>query len=182
MNAVPIMGGNTPGCQAVGRRGLPREYVLRIYADYLRLGSVRAAARLHNRSPQALDSLFHTHELVVTQKSLKRKRWFNGRSYTQDAQGYWRDTVYRGRRARDGVNQLHHVIWIARHGPIPAGRVLVFRDGNRDHCELANLELVSRAEQVRRRATFENGATKTAAARLGLLLAGAGRKLVDLAQ
>lgn len=46
--------------------------------------------------------------------------------------------------------QYHRHLWEREHGPIPAGRVVVFRDGDRRHCSLDNLELISRSELARR--------------------------------
>jgi hypothetical protein len=38
----------------------------------------------------------------------------------------------------------HHLIWTAAHGPIPRGRALRFRNGNRLDVRLDNLELITR--------------------------------------
>ncbi len=43
----------------------------------------------------------------------------------------------------------HVVVWEEAHGPVPAGYAVIFRDGVRRHCELANLMLVTRAELLR---------------------------------
>jgi hypothetical protein len=40
----------------------------------------------------------------------------------------------------------HIVVWEQHHGPVPAGSVVIFADGNRSNCGIANLRLVSRAE------------------------------------
>jgi hypothetical protein len=45
---------------------------------------------------------------------------------------------------------FHAWLWEQEHGRIPAGHAVVFRDGDRMNIELANLELVSRAELMRR--------------------------------
>jgi len=45
---------------------------------------------------------------------------------------------------------LHWQVWEQHHGPIPAGHKIVFRDGNRAHCEIDNLELITDAELMRR--------------------------------
>lgn len=39
----------------------------------------------------------------------------------------------------------HRLVWEAEHGPIPAGQVIVFLDGDKTNCELENLRCVSRA-------------------------------------
>ena len=44
----------------------------------------------------------------------------------------------------------HLVIWEAVNGPLPKGHAIVFRDGERTHITLENLELVSRRELMRR--------------------------------
>lgn len=44
----------------------------------------------------------------------------------------------------------HRHLWEQENGPIPAGHNLIFRDGNTMNCALDNLELISRAENVKR--------------------------------
>jgi HNH endonuclease len=44
----------------------------------------------------------------------------------------------------------HVLIWERVHGPLPAGHCLWFIDGDRRHVDLANLELHTRAENMRR--------------------------------
>lgn len=44
----------------------------------------------------------------------------------------------------------HRIIWEAAHGPIPPGHFVVFRDRDRRNVTLANLELITRAENMRR--------------------------------
>jgi HNH endonuclease len=41
---------------------------------------------------------------------------------------------------------LNRHIWEQHNGPIPAGHIVAFKDGDRAHCEIDNLELISRAE------------------------------------
>lgn len=66
--------------------------------------------------------------------------------------------VYRKQTAtgyppRDWV-AVHRIIWMAAHGPIPAGHVVTFRPGRRttdpDAITLGGLELVSKAELINR--------------------------------
>jgi hypothetical protein len=45
---------------------------------------------------------------------------------------------------------LQRHIWEQHFGPIPEGHNIVFRDGNRKNCDIANLEMISRAELMRR--------------------------------
>jgi DNA-binding CsgD family transcriptional regulator len=50
---------------------------------------------------------------------------------------------------RDWV-AVHNLLWIEKHGPIPPGHAVAFRDGNKGNIVDDNLELVSRAELMRR--------------------------------
>lgn len=45
---------------------------------------------------------------------------------------------------------VHHIVWKEAGHEIPPGHNLVFKDGNRRNFDLDNLELVSRAENMRR--------------------------------
>ena len=45
---------------------------------------------------------------------------------------------------------LHVMLWEETHGPVPSGHAVIFKDGDKTHIELANLELVSRRELMRR--------------------------------
>lgn len=45
---------------------------------------------------------------------------------------------------------LNRHVWEQHNGPIPEGHAVVFRDRNRQNCDISNLELVSRQELMRR--------------------------------
>lgn len=45
---------------------------------------------------------------------------------------------------------LNRHIWEDAHGPIPPGHAICYRDGDPMNCQLSNLELVSRAELMKR--------------------------------
>lgn len=45
---------------------------------------------------------------------------------------------------------LNRYLWEQAHGPIPPGHSVLFKDGNRQRCVIENLELVSRADLMRR--------------------------------
>lgn len=45
---------------------------------------------------------------------------------------------------------VHRLVWMQAHGDIPSGHVVVFRDGNKLNCELANLQLITLRENMRR--------------------------------
>ena len=42
--------------------------------------------------------------------------------------------------------QKQIVVWERHHGPAPAGHCIIFKDGDRQNCELENLMLVTRAQ------------------------------------
>ena len=159
------------GCYC-GRRGLPREWVLRMYADYQRLGSLSKAGALHGRTRQNMWGIFQTAGLKLRRRNFRPAITYQGRKYTTDGYGYWRDTIYRSQNYRPGMTYLHHRIWIAHHGPIPPGHTICFKDGNRQNCAIGNLEMLTHDEQQQRRGTGKNGATVTAGTRLELLLSG----------
>lgn len=64
----------------------------------------------------------------------------------------------------------HRHVWQQHHGPIPKGMLVTFRDGNRQNCDIQNLELRSMQDNMRRtvrsetpearRARCEKGAAK----------------------
>lgn len=45
---------------------------------------------------------------------------------------------------------MHLLLWEEVHGQIPDGHALVFKDGDKTHITLDNLELITRAELMRR--------------------------------
>lgn len=45
---------------------------------------------------------------------------------------------------------VHILLWEEAHGPVPSGHCLAFRDGNKRNITLENLELITRAERMRR--------------------------------
>ena len=52
---------------------------------------------------------------------------------------------------------VHIVLWEQVNGPLPAGHALVFRDGNKRNTCLENLELLTRAELMRRNSCHNHG-------------------------
>ena len=61
-----------------------------------------------------------------------------------------------GNTPRD-YRPVHHLVWEEHTGePVPEGHALVFRDGNRRNFDPANLELITRAELMRRNSYHTN--------------------------
>ncbi len=52
-------------------------------------------------------------------------------------------------RGRQNWKQLHRYIWELANGEVPKGYLVVFKDNNREHIALDNLELISMQQNVR---------------------------------
>ena len=65
-----------------------------------------------------------------------------------DSYGYLRKKI--ANRGRLGWRVLHHLVWEAAHGPLPAGHIIAFKDGDRRNVALDNLACISQAGNMRR--------------------------------
>lgn len=45
---------------------------------------------------------------------------------------------------------VHLLLWVETHGPVPAGHVVTFKDGQRKNCAIENLECITIQEHSRR--------------------------------
>jgi hypothetical protein len=45
---------------------------------------------------------------------------------------------------------VHNLLWVEHNGPIPAGHVVSFKDGNKKHISIDNLECISRRDLMKR--------------------------------
>lgn len=61
----------------------------------------------------------------------------------------WRKVADTRSKKRDWIC-VHVALWESVHGPRPKGRAIVFRDGNKAHIAIENLECIDRAELMRR--------------------------------
>jgi hypothetical protein len=57
---------------------------------------------------------------------------------------------------------VHILAWEAAHGPVPKGHAVIFKDGNKTNRALDNLELITRADLMRRN-TYHNYGKEIAA-------------------
>lgn len=85
------------------------------------------------------------------------KNWCPIGTVRKDGEGFLRIKVREGRKGEAyGFGNtkiwplLNRHVWEQHNGPIPPGHAICFRDGDRSHCEIGNLELVSRADLARR--------------------------------
>lgn len=65
------------------------------------------------------------------------------------ADGYiWKKISDDKKPYRKNWRQLHILLWEEANGPVPSGHIIIFRDGNRNHCVLSNLMCISRSEHA----------------------------------
>ena len=70
---------------------------------------------------------------------------------TRHSKDGYLETKFREREGRYGNwKGVHILLWEDAHGPVPRGHKVAFRDGDRTHIALDNLELISDAEMMRR--------------------------------
>lgn len=135
-------------------------------------GELSARIRRGSTDPRIVATQFKK-GMVPVNKGLRRPGWAPGRmAETQFKKGQLSgrarqlvQPVGAERVGKDGILQrkvnndlpfqrrwkaVHAIVWEATHGSIPRGHVVVFRDHDRRNFDLANLELVSWAENMRR--------------------------------
>lgn len=44
--------------------------------------------------------------------------------------------------------EVHRIVWMEHHGPIPDGNIIIFRDGNNTNFDIENLMMVSRGDHA----------------------------------
>lgn len=169
------------GACYVGRRGMPREWVLAMYADYQAGMSLAAVAEKHGRTRQNMFEIFKRRGLPLRAKKTLPALLVDGKKFTEQKtcgrHRYLRATT--GRTAK--TIYLHHVVWEKANGPIPPGHKPAFRDGNHRNCALENLELLTNSDQVKKYASKgHNQFTKAAPKMLAALLQGRGNKLAEM--
>jgi rhodanese-related sulfurtransferase len=64
--------------------------------------------------------------------------------------GYLERKIHDGMPLQSRWRAVHLITWEAKNGPMPDGHCVCFRDGNRMNFAEDNLELISRAERMRR--------------------------------
>jgi hypothetical protein len=182
--ATPVKSMRGMGGCYVGRRGMPMAWIETMYADYQAGLSLAQVAKKYGRTRQSIFDIFKRRGLKLRERNFQPVIEYKGRRYTCQKTGgrhrYLRDT----RAGRTGANRqtiyLHHVVWQEHFGPVPAGHKVVFKDGNHLNCDIANLELLTNSEQVKRHATGANQFSIVASARLTALLGGHGNTLTKL--
>jgi hypothetical protein len=147
------------------RRASERK-VRRMYRLYCEGSSLADVGRKYGRTRQAVFDLFKTRGFTLRARTFQEAVTYRGRKFTPAKSGYLRETI--GRRES---RYLHHVVWEEKHGPIPPGHKVCFRDGDRLNCASDNLFLLTNDQQQQWRGRKGvNQFTKTAGERLKLLV------------
>ena len=165
-----------------GRRGLPVETKQAMMADYYRLRSLAQVAALYGRTRQAMWEILTTAGCRFYKKNPLASIVYKGRKFTPGKGGYYRDTAIRSTKPNGFEVQLHRQIWVDHNGAIPAGYQVGIKDGNKANCAVENLMCLPLSEIVRLKATGANGHTKSAKARLQVLVKTFANGEVTLAQ
>jgi hypothetical protein len=107
---------------------------------------------------------------VPANKGLRRPGWSPGRMATTqfkkgqkphtyrfaigdhriNTDGYIDQKIREDLKGSSNWRPLHRILWEKENGPVPAGHMVSFRDGDKLHCTFENLELITRAENARR--------------------------------
>ena len=94
---------------------------------------------------------YMTPEQIERSKSTQFKK--GQRSHNHKPVGYIRilqDGYVEIKTAEPGTFELlHRVVWTQHHGAIPDGHKIRFKDGNRQNCDIDNLELISNGDMLR---------------------------------
>jgi hypothetical protein len=79
-----------------------------------------------------------------------QKRWKPLGTKRISRDGYL-EVKFRERKGQHGNwKGVHTMLWEEKHGPVPKGFALAFKDGDRTNIRLSNLELISRVELMKR--------------------------------
>lgn len=126
---------------AWGYYGMPDHIAQAMYADYRTGKSLSEVAAIYGGTRQSLYSVFKLRGFALRPRHLHLHAKFmhEGREYTPDRDGYLRST-------KKPRAHLHRVIWERAHGPLPAGWNILFEDGSRRNCALANLRAAPKRE------------------------------------
>lgn len=140
-----------------------------VYNKALALGIRKTAAYLASPDACRLRRGKHVGEAFQFKKG--QQAWNKGKSYTPGGrcrEGWFdkghlpHNHVPVGTKAKvDGYWKvkigepkewlwLHRMNWEKKHGPIPKGAAIIFKDGNHDNCRAGNLQLLTRADLMRR--------------------------------
>lgn len=90
-------------------------------------------------------------------KGQKPHGWKPVGSFRYSKEGYLQKKISDTGMTRRDFRPVHHLVWQEKHGAIPAGHVVVFRDRNKANIVIDNLECISFAENMRRNTIHRYG-------------------------
>lgn len=105
-----------------------------MYALYQGGYSLEQVGRAFGITRQSVYDMFSRRGWTLRAKTLLPTLEYDGVTYTQDHDGYYRQTVGDGHR-----RWLHHVVWEKHFGPIPDGHEIHHRDGDKTNNAPGNL-------------------------------------------
>lgn len=111
--------------------------ITRLHGLYLCGMSLAKLSKVHGEglSRQRLYYYFKMYRLPLRSKTLKEVKVHNGSRYSTDKDGYWRKT--NGNR-----ELLHRRVWLDEGNIIPNGHAVIFKDRDKNNCDLSNLQCV----------------------------------------
>lgn len=136
---------------------LRREQTPAQMAHRFRKGLIPHNKGLRGRKGYAPGRMAETQFKPGVRAGIAAKNWVPIGTRLKDSDGYWRIKIREGVKGESyGFGNmkiwplLNRHVWAEAHGPIPHGHAVIFRDGNRDHCDIDNLELISRRDLMLR--------------------------------
>lgn len=69
-------------------------------------------------------------------------------AHTVSGEGYLLRKVQEHGAQWERWKPVHRLVWEEHNGPVPEGKILIFLDGDKGNCDIGNLALVSRAENL----------------------------------
>lgn len=76
------------------------------------------------------------------------KNYMEVGEYTHTTDGYLIRKVQEKGTQRERFEFVHRAVWEEHNGPIPAGKMVSFLDGDKDNCNIENLVLIDNAENL----------------------------------
>lgn len=130
----------TPDDDAIMRTEYPHAPLDELAArlDRARTALHKRAEKLGLKRPHRMPAGFRPKNYAPVGATRKQGR--QGYTFIKVAEGGW----------PQAWRPLHHVLWEQAHGKIPPDHLVTFKDGNVEHIELDNLELVARADWIAR--------------------------------
>jgi len=114
-----------------------------------REGRFRKGMRSHNKGRKQTE--YMTPEAIERTKATRFKKGSVPHNTKWDGAERVSKDGYIEVRVSQGVYKFKHVLaWERKKGPVPKGFIVTFKDGDKTNCNINNLELMSRAENMLR--------------------------------